>query len=187
MGTPNDVLRIAAGEIGYYAPDDPQPGSKYGRWMADVTGESWLAGPSTEVWWCMIFVSWVFAQAGVDFPGSPSYNTDSTLAAARKVGRVTDAGHAGRATSWCSTGTFPARQQTTWESWRRTMARTCRPSRATLRVPQQASSPTATACGGARATTRWWRAWCPHIGTPLRKAGRSRERSTWTDGGGLPR
>ena len=57
MGTPNDVLRIAAGEIGYYAPDDPQPGSKYGRWMADVTGESWLAGPSTEVWWCMIFVS----------------------------------------------------------------------------------------------------------------------------------
>lgn len=43
----------------------------------------------------MIFVSWVFAQAGVDFPGSPSYNTDSTLAAARKVGRVTDAGHAG--------------------------------------------------------------------------------------------
>ena len=95
MGTPNDVLRIAAGEIGYYAPDDPQPGSKYGRWMADVTGESWLAGPSTEVWWCMIFVSWVFAQAGVDFPGAPSYNTDSTLAAARRVGRVTDAGHAG--------------------------------------------------------------------------------------------
>lgn len=95
MGTPNDVLRIAAGEIGYYAPDDPEPGSKYGRWMADVTGESWLAGPSTEVWWCMIFVSWVFAQAGVDFPGAPSYNTDSTLAAARKVGRVTDAGHAG--------------------------------------------------------------------------------------------
>lgn len=71
MGTPNDVLRIAAGEIGYYAPDDPQPGSKYGRWMADVTGESWLAGPSTEVWWCMIFVSWVFAQAGVDFPARP--------------------------------------------------------------------------------------------------------------------
>jgi hypothetical protein len=63
--------------------------------MADVTGESWLAGPSTEVWWCMIFVSWVFAQAGVDFPGAPSYNTDSTLAAARRVGRVTDAGHAG--------------------------------------------------------------------------------------------
>lgn len=95
MGTPNDVLRIAAGEIGYYAPDDPEPGSKYGRWMADYTGEGWLAGPSTEVWWCMIFVSWVFAQAGVDFPGAPSYNTDSTLAAARKAGRLTDAAHAG--------------------------------------------------------------------------------------------
>lgn len=95
MGTPNDVLKIAAGEIGYYAPNDPEPGSKYGRWMAGYTGESWLAGPSAEIWWCMIFVSWVFNQAGVKFPGFPSYNTDNTLAAARKAGRLTDAAHAG--------------------------------------------------------------------------------------------
>lgn len=81
MATAEEVLNIARGELGYYAPDDPEPGSKYGRWMAEQTGESWLAGPSTSVWWCNIFASWCFAQAGVETPGYPSYNTDVTLSA----------------------------------------------------------------------------------------------------------
>lgn len=76
MATANDILKIAAGEIGYYAPDDPEPGSKYGRWMAELLGEDWLAGPSTDVWWCCIFVSWVLAKANQSVPGFPSYNTD---------------------------------------------------------------------------------------------------------------
>lgn len=92
MATPNDVLRVAAGEIGYYAPNDPQPGSKYGRWMAQKTGESWLAGPSKSVWWCMIFVSWVFDKAGASFGSLPSYNTDTTVARVRagKGGKLID-------------------------------------------------------------------------------------------------
>ena len=81
MATAQQVLDIARGELGYYAPDDPEAGSKYGRWMAAYTGESWLAGPSVEIWWCNIFVSWVLNQAGVVTPGYPSYNTDITLAA----------------------------------------------------------------------------------------------------------
>lgn len=88
MANSEDILKIAAGEIGYYAPDDPEPGSKYGRWMAELTGEEWLAGPSISVWWCMIFVSWVFAQANSEFPGCPSYNTDSTVSAARDNGSL---------------------------------------------------------------------------------------------------
>lgn len=88
MASSEDILKIAAGEIGYYAPDDPEPGSKYGRWMAELTGEEWLAGPSTSIWWCMIFVSWVFAQANSEFPGYPSYNTDSTVSAARDNGSL---------------------------------------------------------------------------------------------------
>ena len=40
MASSEDILKIAAGEIGYYAPDDPEPGSKYGRWMAELTGET---------------------------------------------------------------------------------------------------------------------------------------------------
>ena len=88
MPTPNDVLRIAAGEIGYYAPNDPEPGSKYGRWLAQRLNQSWLAGPSVKIWWCQIFVSWVFDQAGVSFSGGLSYNTNNTLAAGRREGRA---------------------------------------------------------------------------------------------------
>ena len=58
---------------------DPEPGSKYARWMADVTGEEWLRGPSTSVWWCQCFVSWCLDQVGQSCTGYPSYNTDYTL------------------------------------------------------------------------------------------------------------
>ena len=78
-------LDVALGEVGYSAPDDPEEGSKYGRWMADVTGEAWLRGPSTEVWWCCMFVSWCMAQAGVESTGFPSYNTDLVLASGPRL------------------------------------------------------------------------------------------------------
>lgn len=90
MASADDVLSIAWGEVGYYAPDDPEPGSKYGRWMAEKTGESWLAGPSTSVWWCMIFVSWCFDQAGITCDFLPSYNTDNTISRARACGALLD-------------------------------------------------------------------------------------------------
>ena len=77
MATAEDVLNIARGELGYYAPDDPEPGSKYGRWMADITGEEWLRGPSR----CCCFSSWCLAKAVVEVPGFPSYNTDLVLSA----------------------------------------------------------------------------------------------------------
>lgn len=38
MATANDVLRIAAGELGYSRWTDPQPGTKYGRWYAQAHG-----------------------------------------------------------------------------------------------------------------------------------------------------
>lgn len=79
----NDVINKARGEIGYYAPNDPLPGSKYGRWMADVTGERWLAGASTTVWWCMIFVSWCFDQASANFGALPSYNCETAIGRVR--------------------------------------------------------------------------------------------------------
>lgn len=78
MATAQDVLSKAYGELNYYAPADPEPGSKYGRWLADLTGEDWLRGPSTSVWWCMLYVSWCFD--GLQYvPGLPTYNTDLFL------------------------------------------------------------------------------------------------------------
>jgi hypothetical protein len=79
MATADDVIKIAEGELGYYAPSDPQPGSKYGRWLADKWNEHWLAGPSSEIWWCCCFVSWVLDKADQACAGFPTYNTDLAL------------------------------------------------------------------------------------------------------------
>lgn len=75
----DDVMSHAAYRLGYYAPDDPEPGSEAGRWLAEKMNQPWLAGPSTDIWWCMAFVSMVFDMAGeIDAIGGYSYNTDVT-------------------------------------------------------------------------------------------------------------
>ena len=83
-GTADEVIRVAESQLGYYAPDDPERGSKYGRWMAELLGEDWLAGPSTEIWWCCMFVSWCLNQAGVVVKGFPTYNTDLAISGGAK-------------------------------------------------------------------------------------------------------
>lgn len=75
----DEVLSHATYRLGYYALDDPEPGSEAGRWLAKRMGQPWLAGPSTDIWWCMAFVSMVFDMAGeIDAIGGFSYNTDVT-------------------------------------------------------------------------------------------------------------
>ena len=78
-GRATDVINAAYGELGYYAPDDPERGSKYGRWLAELTGEDWLAGPSNEIFWCCMFASWCLDQGGVQMDGFPTQNTDLAL------------------------------------------------------------------------------------------------------------
>lgn len=86
MSKIDEVLNHAAYRIGYYAPDDPEPGSEAGRWLADKMNQPWLAGPSTSVWWCMCFVSMCFDMAGeIDAIGGFSYNTDVTKRRMRQV------------------------------------------------------------------------------------------------------
>lgn len=86
MSKIDDVLNQAASRIGYYAPDDPEPGSEAGRWLANKMGQPWLAGPSESVWWCMCFVSMCFDAAGeIDAIGGFSYNTDVTKNRMAKV------------------------------------------------------------------------------------------------------
>ena len=78
-GTSIAVIEAAYSQLGYYAPDDPEPGSKYGRWMAKLLKEDWLAGPSWSIWWCCMYVSWCLDQGGIKMPGFPTYNTDLAL------------------------------------------------------------------------------------------------------------
>lgn len=79
MARAEDVIKVAMSQVGYSAMSDPERGSKYGRWLASVFDEDWLAGPSTEIWWCCMFVSWCLDQAGQKCVGFPSYNTDLVL------------------------------------------------------------------------------------------------------------
>ena len=88
MSDASTVLKIAAGEIGYIALRDPNEGSKYGRWMAQKTGNSYFKGHSTKVPWCAMFASWVFAQAGVSVPGMPSASCGSILRACQSAGLI---------------------------------------------------------------------------------------------------
>lgn len=80
MSVADQVLARAAARIGYYAPDDPQPGSEAGRYWAARTGQQWLAGPSDSVWWCMLFVSMCLDECGqINAIGGFSFNTDYTV------------------------------------------------------------------------------------------------------------
>ena len=75
-GSLERLMEIAYADLGYYAPSDPERGSKAGRYCAELMGEDWLAGPSTEIWWCCMWVSMILDKAQVKVPGFPSQNTD---------------------------------------------------------------------------------------------------------------
>jgi hypothetical protein len=73
MATASDVLRIARGELGYDRHQDPEEGTKYGRWYAEKTGCSYFG--TTGVPFCAMFASWCLEQAGVSCEGMPNAST----------------------------------------------------------------------------------------------------------------
>ncbi|WP_298049682.1 CHAP domain-containing protein [uncultured Bifidobacterium sp.] len=86
MPTANDVLAIAAGEIGYSRWDDPNQGTKYGRWYAGYTGDSYYG--TNGVPYCAMFTSWVLFNAGVSAEGLPGAYVPWILSANRDAGRL---------------------------------------------------------------------------------------------------
>lgn len=86
MGTASDVLRIAAGEIGYSRWNDPQTGTKYGRWYAALTNSPYFG--TNGVPFCAMGASWTFSQAGVTCAGFPGAYTPTMLQAAKNAGKV---------------------------------------------------------------------------------------------------
>lgn len=86
MTTASKVLEIARKEVGYCRYDDPERGTKYGRWYAELVGDK--AFGANGVAYCAMFASWVLAQAGVKcagMPGAycPSIHHSQTLAASQ--------------------------------------------------------------------------------------------------------
>ena len=77
MATADDVIRIAQGEVGYSRFDDPLPGTKYGRWYAELTHSPWFG--TTGVPFCAMGVSWTFAKAKVLCKGFPTASCTGAL------------------------------------------------------------------------------------------------------------
>lgn len=86
MGCVNDVLRIAQGEIGYNRYNDPETGTKYGRWYAQQVNNSYFG--QNGVPYCAMFASWVLTQAGVSCAGFIGAYCPTMYNAAKAAGRV---------------------------------------------------------------------------------------------------
>nr|DAR47436.1 MAG TPA: CHAP domain protein [Caudoviricetes sp.] len=69
MASADQVLAVAASQIGYSRWEDEEEGTVYGRWYAARTGRSWYA--ASGVAFCAMGVSWTLAQCGMEPPGGP--------------------------------------------------------------------------------------------------------------------
>lgn len=86
MATAKKILQLAAAEIGYNRWNDPLNGTKYGRWYAKQTGNSYYG--TNGVPYCAMFVSYILAMGGIKVAGFPGSYCPSILSAARKAGIV---------------------------------------------------------------------------------------------------
>lgn len=84
MTTATKVLQVAAGEVGYSRWNDPQQGTKYGRWYAALGKGSYYG--TNGVPYCAMFASWVFSQAGAKCVGLPEAYCPYIVSAAQKAG-----------------------------------------------------------------------------------------------------
>lgn len=85
MATASKVLSIAEKEIGYSRWDDPNPGTKYGRWYAQDHGSYF---GQSGVPYCAMFAAWVLAQAGQTCPGMPTAAVLTAYNGAKSAGIV---------------------------------------------------------------------------------------------------
>lgn len=84
MATPSDALRVAAAELGYCRFDDPQEGTKFGRWYAQQTGASYFG--ASGVPFCAMGASWVLDQIGMTPPGGIFAYVPTGINQARSAG-----------------------------------------------------------------------------------------------------
>lgn len=65
MTTTQQIIATAKAEVGYSRWEDDAPGTKYGRWYAQVTNSP--AFGASGVPYCDMFVSWVLYQCGINW------------------------------------------------------------------------------------------------------------------------
>lgn len=70
MATATDLINAALADVGYSRWDDPQEGTKFGRWYAELTGSPYFG--TSGVPFCAMAMSYWCDRAGVSSPVTPS-------------------------------------------------------------------------------------------------------------------
>lgn len=83
-GTLTDFLNVARHDIGYSRWDDPQQGTKYGRWYAKLTGEPYFG--YNGVYFCAMGVSYWLNEARIKVPGFPGASCGAIISYAKAHG-----------------------------------------------------------------------------------------------------
>lgn len=86
MPTADDVLYCAQQWIGYSRWTDPEPGTVFGRWYAEKTGDSYYG--TSGVPYCAMFASYCLDWAGVSASGMPGAYVPWILSANADDGRL---------------------------------------------------------------------------------------------------
>lgn len=86
--TAQQLLARELKEVGYCRWDDPEEGTKYGRWYAKLTGQKWFG--TNGVAFCAMGQSYSFYDVGQSAPGLPTAGCGDVRNAAIKQARRVD-------------------------------------------------------------------------------------------------
>lgn len=86
MSAAKNVLYCARQWIGYSRWDDPEPGTVFGRWYAELVGDSYFG--ESGIPYCAMFVSYCLNWAGVEAAGLPGAYVPWILSANSDAGRL---------------------------------------------------------------------------------------------------
>ena len=84
MASSSDLIAVAAEDVGYSRWNDPQSGTKFGRWYAQKVGNSYYAGNGIP--FCAMGVSYWLDRAGISCAGFPTAGCGSAMNAAIALG-----------------------------------------------------------------------------------------------------
>lgn len=86
MAASKNVLYCARQWIGYSRWDDPEPGTVFGRWYAELVGDSYFG--ESGIPYCAMFVSYCLNWAGFEAAGLPGAYVPWILSANSDAGRL---------------------------------------------------------------------------------------------------
>ena len=85
--TADALVAVALSQVGYDRYEDPEQGTKYGRWYAELTHSPWFG--TNGVPFCAMGASWSLYQLDIKCLGTPTAScTSGLLNSARRAGKL---------------------------------------------------------------------------------------------------